>query len=309
MHDPGAEDWPEIWAQEQRGLQALAYRILGSWADAEDAVAEAAARVASLSAAQRARVRSWPAYFTQVVTRRAIDVLRSAAHRRESYPGPWLPEPIASEDLPEDAAARRDIASIGMLHLMEQLRPEDRAAFVLRHALDLPYPQIAEILGTSPANARQMVSRAGRRLEVGRPPRTDRARVGAALTALVDAVAHGDVERTISLLSDDVTLWADGGGVVQAARNPLFGPERVARFLVGIAEASRAEGREMTAEPAVVNGESTVIVTLRGRRKLLHVEVGDGGIRAVRMIANPEKLGRILHPVHRARTIDANNPQ
>lgn len=290
---PEGPPWQRAWVEERPRLLGLAYRILGTFADAEEMVGEAAARLAALPAEQAAEVRSWPAYLTTMTTRLAVDRLRSAARTREEYPGPWLPEPVAVEDVPARSAEERDLLRLGLLHLMEQLRPEDRAAYVLRHAFAYSAPEIAEILDRSPSAVRQMLSRANRRLDAERRPRTDASRVRTLLDQLVASVTNGDIPRTTALISENAVLWTDGGGVVQAALNPVLGAPAVARFLHGIIDAAVDDD---AAPPRALNtaGDAATLLTLKGVPRLLCIETDGERITALRMVSNPSKLERLL---------------
>src|SRR5699024_353736 len=159
-----------------------------------------------------------------------IDRLRALSASREAYPGPWLPEPVATDRLPEDVVAQRELLSIGLLHLAEQLSPEARAALVLHRAFAMTAAEIAEILGKTPAAVRLLVSRAERRLYVRPDAPRPRAADPAMLADLVTAIEHGEIETLIRLLEDDAIMWTDGGGNVRAALNPIYGAERIVRF-------------------------------------------------------------------------------
>ncbi|WP_420113599.1 RNA polymerase sigma factor SigJ [Pseudactinotalea sp.] len=218
---------------------AIAYRMLGSVAEAEDVVQEALIRIHGADAVQ-----SPEAFATTVTTRLAIDALRSARVRRERYMGEWLPEPLVSEDTlvaaapgppdPADVAVRRESLSAAVLTLMEELGPLERAVYVLREAVMLDYSRIAEIVERSAAACRQMYSRAGRRLAAATPRDSGRADRGSIAEALVDALHREDVALVEELLASDVRLHADGGGRAPAVTRPVEGAVAVARFLLGL---------------------------------------------------------------------------
>ena len=215
-------------------LFSIAYRMLGSVADAEDVVQEAYLR---WQQAPEAEVRSPRSYLSTVVTRLSIDRLRSARARREEYVGPWLPEPLVSERAEEVAVLDElgESLSTAFLVVLESLNPVERAVFLLREVFDYDYEEISRILGKSEDNCRQIAHRA-RQSVAARRPRFERSpeQEERLSRQFLEACMSGDMEGLISLLSEDVTLWSDGGGKVAAAPYPIYGPERVARFLLGV---------------------------------------------------------------------------
>lgn len=282
----------EAWHAERGRLVGIAYRMLGDMTEAEDVASDVAE---SALAAERGgeRIRSWPAWLTTTCVRRSIDRVRALAARRETYPGPWLPEPVSLERLPDEVAATRELLSITLLHLAEQLSPEARAAIVLHRAFGMSAPEIGEILERSPAAVRQLVSRAERSLRIdadARPVAAD----AAALHRIVAAIETGDVSGVLALLDDDVVLYSDGGGIVSAARRPLHGAEAVARFALGVAEKAARAGLAVEVSVIEVNGEPALDFRRPDRRDVAIVELaGSGLVRAVRQISNPEKLARL----------------
>lgn len=284
------------WDEERGRLIGIAYRMLGDFGHAEDVVSEVAIEALKQERSAPGRVRSWPAWLTTVCVRRAIDRSRSLAAAREDYPGHWLPEPVATSRLPEDAVADREMLSLALLHLAEQLAPEARAAVVLHRAYAMTAVEIGEILQKSPAAVRQLISRGERRLQLD----TDAAPRPAdprALTALVDAVQGGDLSVLLDLLADDTILWTDGGGVVAATRNPIFGAVKVRRFLLGVrAKAAAFDPRHPFRLAALdVNGEPAVALSHSGRTDVLTVEFdASGRIVGLRQVCNPDKLRHAL---------------
>lgn len=293
------------WQAERGRLIGIAYRMLGDYGHAEDVVSEVAidALQQERAAAPRCHdapasppVRSWPAWLTTVCVRRSIDRVRSLAAAREEYVGHWLPEPVATARLPEDAVADRELLSLALLHMAEQLAPDARAAVVLHRAYGMSAVEIGRILEKSPAAVRQLISRGERRLRLADDPTVTRAADPAALGALLGAVEQGDISGVLALIADDAILWSDGGGRVSAARNPIFGADHVRRFLSGILQ-------KATADPAVpfdaalldVNGEPAVALAHSGRTDVLTLEFGaDGRIHGLRQVCNPDKLTRAL---------------
>jgi RNA polymerase sigma-70 factor (ECF subfamily) len=282
-------------------LFGLAYRLLGSASEAEDAVQDTYLR---LHGADRAAIRSLPAWLTKAVTNLCLNQLTSARARREKYVGPWLPEPVTTRDGtlgPLETAEQRDSVSIALLTLMERLSPTERAAFVLREAFAYSHHDIAEILEVSEANARQLHRRARQR--VGEPAtrfRPDPAHWRRVVERFLTAARSGDVAGLVAILGDDVTSTADGGGKVSAARRVVVGRDRVARYLAGGLGRPMADVRlDFGAE---VNGEQVVLgflgPTLAG---VLFFEIADEHITALRVVANPDKLRflgtQLSHPV------------
>lgn len=278
----------DAFAVERPALLGLAYRLLGSLTDAEDVVQECWLRWSTATG-----VDNPAAWLRTVVTRLCLDELRSARMRREAYVGPWLPEPVHTADNalgPLDTAELRDSLSLGFLLLLELLSPSERAVFVLREAFGLPYDEIAEAVGKSSAACRQLHVRARGKLGTELPPPQRRGR-RALLERLLAAVATGDVAGVTALLADDAVLVSDGGGVVSAARRPVVGADRVARFLVGIATRV-PDGVTMTEEE--LNGEDCLVV--RVGDDVTHVfafTVVDERVAGLQIVANPEKLSQL----------------
>jgi RNA polymerase sigma-70 factor (ECF subfamily) len=268
---------------------AVAYRMLGSVAEAEDVAQETVIRLA----AEEGVVENPAAWSTTVATRLAIDVLRSARARRESYPGPWLPEPLLVDPGPgpADRVELADTLSQALLVALERLTPLERAAFLLREVFDYDYGRIAQVVDRTEDNARQLVSRAKRHIAAGRP-RFDpddeaRERLVGRFLAAVDG---GDLHGLEGVLAQDVVLWGDGGGVVIAAKIPVHGAAAVARFLVHTHPARR--GRDVSFAPARVNGQPGRIL-FHGDGTVDAVfafDVVDGRIAAIWIVRNPEKL-------------------
>ncbi|UJP09048.1 sigma-70 family RNA polymerase sigma factor [Microbacterium sp. KUDC0406] len=269
------------WEAERGRLIGIAYRMLGDFGHAEDVVSEVAIEALNAERAGDDRVRSWPAWLTTVCVRRTIDRVRSLAAAREEYTGHWLPEPVATSRLPEDAVADRELLSIALLHLAEQLPPDARAAVVLHRAFGMTAVEIGEILERSPAAVRQLTSRAERRLQIsddaaGAPPADP-----VALASLMTAIEGGDIDAVLDLLADDAILWSDGGGRVRAALNPIFGGEKVRRFFIGVLEKATADpSQPLGAVLLDVNGEPAIALTHSGRTDVLMLEFdADGRIR------------------------------
>lgn len=286
----------------------MAYRMLGSWHDAEDAVAEGLLRWEELSPDQRALVREPGAWLTRVVSRVCLDQLKSARVRREQSRGIWLPEPHVGDALwPHGAAASRDPAdsvtlddtvSYAFLVALERLTPAERVSFVLHDVFGMPFPDIAEVVGRSPDACRQLAVSARRRLRSERRQEVPAAVREATVAAFLDACRGGDVDRLVALLDPDVTSMADGGRTVPVARRPLTGAAHVARYLVGVfAGVQRHFGDGVTFSVERVNGRDGVAIRHDGRLiAVLSLALSGGAIEAVHIQADPDKLPQHTAP-------------
>ena len=284
--------------QYRRLLFTVAYQMLGSVADAEDVVQDAWLR---WSATDRADVADPRAYLVRITSRLALDRLGSARSRRESYVGPWLPEPLltggtqvggaAPPPDPDDAAALGEQVSLALLVVLETLSPAERAVFVLREVFGLPAAEVAAILGRSEAAVRQTAHRARAHVQA-RQPRfdTDRATQRLATERFLAACAGGDVEALLAALAPDVVLVTDGGGRAKAALRPIVGAEKVARFLL----ATTAQGLAIPGlhvEVAEVNGAPGVVAWAGGAPYMtVSLVLVDGLVDQVLVVRNPEKL-------------------
>jgi RNA polymerase sigma-70 factor (ECF subfamily) len=294
----GDERENDVYAELRPLLFAIAYRMLGSVGEAEDVVQEAFLRY-HRARAQGTVVEAPKAYLSAVATRLAIDQLKSARVRRETYVGPWLPEPIVT-DPREDPSAHAELAdalSLAFLVLLERLSPLERAAFLLREALDFPYAEIARVLERSEAACRQLVTRARRRLgdERGRyaVPRERHAQLTA---RFVQAVAEGDTRALVGMLAEDAIAYSDGGGRTRAARKPIYGADRVTRLLVGISRPERAPGPLLPLFVDANGAPALALVEPRGGRPfaVLSLDVGpDERVRNVWLVVNPDKLAHV----------------
>jgi RNA polymerase sigma-70 factor (TIGR02957 family) len=272
---------------------ALAYRMLGSVAEAEDVVQETLLRVHAAGE----QIESPRAYVTTVATRLAIDQLRSARVRREHYTGEWLPEPLVAEES-DDPAARAELAdslSLAFLALLERLSPEQRAVLLLRDVFHYAYAEIAAIIGKSEANVRQLAVRARRHVAEGRPRfEASRERRDELARRFFAATEDGDLEALEALLARDVVLHGDGGGKVPALARALHGRNRVARTLV----AWSRQGRRLAGtafRPALVNGQPGGLLVGPDERVMgvMALDIADGQVQAVRSVVNPDKLGHV----------------
>ena len=273
---------------------AIAYRMLGSVSEAEDVVQEALLRVhQAIDAGQQ--IDSPHAFVATVTTRLAINQLRSARVRRERYVGEWLPEPIITDsgDDPAQQAEMADSLSVAMLVLLESLSPEQRAVLLLHDVFDYGYPEISKIVGKGEDNVRQLATRARRHVEQRRPRfQTTREQRDELTARFFAAVEQGDLAGLEALLAHDVEMIGDGGGKVPAITEPLRGRSRVANMLINSLIARRPE---LSSQLVEVNGGPGALY-LDGQRQLISVmtlEIGDGKIRSIRSVVNPDKLAHL----------------
>jgi len=322
VHDLASE-----FAAERDHLMRVAYRMLGSWTDAEDAVQDAWLRCSAALGDPRARaeIRDLRAWLTTAVGRICLDILRSARVRRESYVGSWLPEPVVSRlpgagalagvggraapggagtatgfaPDPADRAALRDDIGFALLVVLERLTPEQRVAFVLHDVFEVPFDEIASVLGATPAAARQLASRARRAVADGGPRHTaDLAEQRRVLSAFLAATESGDIDGLIAVLAPDVVMIGDGGGTAPAGRRPVTGAVQVARFVLGLLRRARKETSGLAAEPVLVNGALGWLVEAdfpdgQRLRMVMAFAVESGRITGIFDQLNPAKLARV----------------
>ncbi len=281
------------FAAERGRLVGVAYRVTGSRTEAEDVVQDAWLR---WQRTDQAAVACPAAWLTTVTSRLALDRLTSARSRREAYVGPWLPEPVATDPGPADRAELAESLSIGFLAVLERLGPVERVVFLLADVFSVPFDEIAEVVDRSPAACRQVASRARRRVQQDRPrfhPTDAEAR--RVTEAFLGAVGAGDIDGVTALLAPDVVTTSDGGPDHHAARRPVVGPDRVARFLVNLARRALRPG--VTLSPADLNGQPGLIVEEDGRTVLaLACSVVDGRVDRIWAVVNPEKTASLAAP-------------
>jgi RNA polymerase sigma-70 factor, ECF subfamily len=293
------DDRATIFQQHKPRLYGIAYRMLGSKADAEDVLQEAYLR---WHQADIEGVQTPEAWLVTTVTRLCIDRLRAARVEREAYTGPWLPEPLLTGDAapPDYRAELASDLSIAFLVILERLAPEERAAFLLHDVFDCEYAEVARTLGKTEVACRQMVHRARVRVRHDRPrfAVSESARV-ALLNQFVAALNARDQDVLFALFAEDATWTSDGGGQVVAARRVVRGAARLTRFVLGIAR--RYQGRAMY-QMAPINGETGVIILLDGRlESILSIDTDGAHVLAVYNILNPQKLKGITLPEYPAR--------
>lgn len=267
-------------------LFALAYRALGSRADAEDVLQDAYLRWQNATG----EIASPKAYLMTVVSRLSLDALQSARRKREQYVGVWLPEPVAGSPAPGDSLEMTESLSMAFLLLLESLQPAERVAFLLREVFGYEYGELAGILETSETNARQLVSRAKKHVRAGRPkfevnPEQHRA----ALTRFIGALTTGDVNDLLGLLREDVVSYADGGGKASAAVNPIAGSDKVSRFFLGVARKAPTGVSWQILDAA---GTPALWLFVDDRiESIFNLELDhDGRVRAIFVTRNPDKF-------------------
>jgi RNA polymerase sigma-70 factor (ECF subfamily) len=304
--------------QAARGrLFGIAYRMLGSALDAEDLVQDAWLR---WQATDRSRVTNPGAFLARTVTNLSLNALEASHATREVYVGPWLPEPVFTGVVggadgvlgPLATAEQRDTVSLALLRVLERLSPAERAAYVLREAFDYDYDSVAELIGTSEANARQLHSRARKHVaeeRLGRAVEAPKWRLF--VESFLVAAREGDLAALEALLAEDVVSRADGGGVLSAARKPVFGSDSVGRYIIGVLERF-TDG--LTPYFAEINGEPA-LVALAGTgdsvelRAIWSVTLADDKVRRLDMVLNPDKLAFASAQLSRARGLEAGLSQ
>jgi RNA polymerase sigma-70 factor (TIGR02957 family) len=273
-------------------MLSIAYRMVGSFSEAEDIVQEAYLRLHEADEP----VESPKAWLSTVTTRLSIDHLRSARVRREQYAGTWLPEPVLADPAP-DAAAHAEMAdtlSLALLVVMESLSPVERAVFLLREVFGYGYGEIAGIVGKSEDNCRQLAARARRHIDARRPRfETSTEQRDELARRFFAAVEEGETEGLVELLAEDVEFYGDGGGKVPAISKPLFGPKRVAAFLAGLGRVARRDGYRLV--PTEINGQPGALAFDPDGElvSVLSLDIAGGSIRGLRSVVNPDKLAHL----------------
>ena len=299
-------DVVETFEANRSRLAQIAYRMLGSVAEAEDVVQEAWLRFSSVD--DLGPLRNPAAWLTTTTTRLAIDRLRSAQSMREQYVGPWLPEPVITDDDPADRVVLAESLTLAFLTMLERLDPVERAAFVLREVFALAYADIAETLERSETACRQLVHRAKKRLAPTGPPRYEATEEEEQrlLDGFFGAVFSGDLDALTEVLAADVVAWSDGGADRRAARRPVVGRDRVAPYVANLS-ARYLQDPDADVELRLVrlNGQPGVIVSVDGDVELaIAFEIGSEGIAALRSVLNPRKLDHLRGPPQAAAVTD-----
>ncbi|MFI5955952.1 RNA polymerase sigma-70 factor [Cryptosporangium sp. NPDC051539] len=276
-------------------LFTVAYEMLGSAADAEDVVQETWLRWTDVDVSD---IRDPRAYLVRIVTRQSLNRLRTLSRRREDYVGEWLPEPLlTSPDVADDVELAESV-SVAMLTVLETLGAVERAVFVLREVFDVPYDEIAEAVGKTPASVRQIAHRARDHVAARRPRvRVSRAEQDAVVERFLSAVRGGDLRALLDVLAPDVVVVADGGGIVTAARHPVVGAQRAAAFLAMLSKVAN-----FSIEVTLLNGAPAVRIEVNGALDTVaSLLVEDGRVSRVFAVRNPEKLSRLEEEAHLSR--------
>jgi RNA polymerase sigma-70 factor (ECF subfamily) len=286
----------DVFNTDRPWLFSVAYRMLGSASDAEDVLQDAWLRYRTTDPLA---IRSPRAFATTIVTRLCLDHLKSARATREGYIGPWLPEPVLTSEVagPDTTLQRSESVTLAFLVLLERLSPEERAVFLLKDVFEYGHAEIAQMLGTTTLNSRQLLHRAKARLAAHRPGPADSAESKRAIAErFARAFSAGDGHELAGLLAEEVRVWSDGGGKTAAARRPIAGRQAVLAFLVGLERAARRAGiaRHVSLRIEDVNAEPALIVRVAGRLDSIYVfSIERETVAAVRIVRNPEKLARI----------------
>jgi RNA polymerase sigma-70 factor (ECF subfamily) len=280
----------DAFVAAQPRLLGIAYRMLGSRVEAEDVVGDVAERWAT---ADRDTIVAPEGWLVTVTTRRSLDVLRAARLRRVEYPGEWLPEPVATDGDPTIDAERRETLTMGFLVLLERLTPIERAVLVLHDVLELPHDEVAEAVGRTEEACRQALRRARRHVAVPRPmpPAERRQAEEVARHVMAVGLGTGDLDALLASLAPEITVINDGGGIVHAAMRPVTGPTRCARFLLNLA--GRVSDDALVV-PCELNGEPGALLHVLGGWSAMTITVDDGRVAAIRIVANPAKLERLV---------------
>ncbi|MGW1655727.1 RNA polymerase sigma-70 factor [Streptomyces atratus] len=290
-HDDRATTDPatEAFVAHRNLLFTVAYEMLGSAADAEDVLQETWLRWVEVDPGE---VRDRRAYLVRITTRQSLNRLRALSRRKEAYIGPWLPEPVlTAPDVAEDVELAESV-SMALMLVLETLSPTERAVFVLREVFDIGYDEIAAAVDKSPAAVRQIAHRARRHVDARRPrAAVSASETRAALESFRRALETGDLQGLLDVLAPEVVLMSDGGGVKQAARRPVIGADKVARFIVG--GSGKATG-VLTVDPTVVNGNPALALRLDDELDgILALRVEDARITGLYYVRNPAKLTRV----------------
>ncbi|HEX2904897.1 MAG TPA: RNA polymerase sigma factor SigJ [Jatrophihabitans sp.] len=289
---PRVDQLAAAFQADRARLTRIAYAVLGSYTEAEDVVSDVWLRLVRADAVQA--IRDLEAWATIAVGRAALDAYRSARRQRERYVGPWLPEPFVAEGRtldPADRVTLDETVSFALLVVLESLTPAERTSWVLHELFGMPFAEIADVVGRSPAAVRQLASRARARLRAQAPRlNVDAAEHSRAVTSFLQAAAGGRLAELIAVLDPAVVLTSDGGGQVSAARRPIHGADRVARFVLGIAA---KYGDRQQVRPVLVNGAWGLAVSEEGRlTNVMAISVRAGRIARIDLIRAPGKLAR-----------------
>jgi RNA polymerase sigma-70 factor (ECF subfamily) len=288
MEETAHDDALGVFFAVRPRLFGIAYRMLGSAAEAEDLVQDVWMRWQSTD---REAVQDAPAYLATITTRLAVNVLQSARSRREAYFGIWLPEPVDTSADPGLGAQRGEALEFAVLLLLERLAPTERAAYILREAFDYPYDEIGEILKVSEANARQLVTRARKHIAEGRRRRVDAVEQRRLLDTFIAAAQKGELAPLEALFTSDVISYSDGGGLVRAAGKPITGRDRVARFISAVATHF---WNGVTVSVIEANGQGCALISREGAVVgLVTIGASADGIDQIMWMLRPSKVAGV----------------
>jgi RNA polymerase sigma-70 factor (ECF subfamily) len=292
MSETAGSDKTQAFETQRRALLGLAYRMLGSRAEAEDAVQDAYLR---WHAIDHAAIEEPRRYLSTIVTRLCLDRMKSARAQREVYTGQWLPEPVVDESFDADSASElaHDL-SVALMMTLERLSPLERAAFLLHDVFDFGFAEIAAALGRSEAACRQLAARAREHVRAGRPRFPSSRDEGNRLaSAFRNAAESGDIQALTQLLAGDAVLYTDGGGKRPAAFNPIYGADKIVRFLAGVMRKNFSLP-DSQIRPATVNGSAGFVMReADGSMNTMAFEHRDGRITAIYLVRNPDKLRHV----------------
>ncbi|EDY82115.1 RNA polymerase sigma factor, sigma-70 family [Verrucomicrobiia bacterium DG1235] len=277
-------------------LEGLAYRMLGTWADAQDIAQETLLKWHALDDATRDSIREPLAWLHTVASRLSLDRLKSAQRRRETYVGPWLPEPLlVTETTPADDASIDDSITLALLHAMERLTPAERAAFILHDVFDYPFSTIGDILQKEPPACRQLASRARQALRANKPKSpVDPAAHQKLLAAFLQAAAEGDAQTLENLLAADAVLYSDGGAAAKAVRKPLHSRELITRLFLGLSRKFSKSADQRSLQFSTLNGQPTALIfTNSVLDTVFSIVIHNSKIQTLYQQRNPEKIKRI----------------
>jgi RNA polymerase sigma-70 factor (TIGR02957 family) len=283
----GQDDGLSIFVSVRTRLFGIAYRMLGSVAEAEDVVQDVWLRWQSMN---RSTIENPPAYLVTSTTRHCINIVQSARTRRETYIGTWLPEPVDTSNDPGVGAERSEALKLAVLLLLEKLSPAERAAYILREAFDYEYLNIAEILHLEETNVRQLVSRARKHIADGRRSSVTPDEQRRLLETFIAAAQKGDVAALEGLLAEDVVSYSDGGGFVHAAGGPVSGRKRVATFIAAL---SKWCWNGVTLDWVETNGQATVLVLRDGVPYGITIDASEQGVHEIMWFLRPSKLAAV----------------
>ncbi|MBD5781108.1 RNA polymerase sigma factor SigJ [Pelagicoccus sp. NFK12] len=296
-----ADSYDATIEAHRSNLEGLAYRMLGSWADAQDIAQETLVKWHRLAESVRSTIREPLAWLHTVASRLSLDRLKSAQRRRESYVGPWLPEPLLTTDeTPAEAASIDDSITLALLHAMERLSPSERAAFILHDVFDYSFKAVADILQKEPATCRQLASRARKSIRSQRPAKSpvDPNSHQRLLAAFLQAASQGDAQTLEQLLAADAILYSDGGAKAKAVRKPLRSRELIVRLHVGLARKAQKSGQQNTVRFTQLNQQPAALVYTDGfLSSVFSIEIQDGKIQTLYMQRNPDKLRHLSSAV------------